>query len=320
MLFSELYGTYYNTVAEILRYAVQEELSEEKIKAIVSAKAFGESTLTIPSALKSGKWKLITEDCQTPLLCEPKMPLTTLQKRWLKAISLDRRVRLFDMDFRELVHVEPLFTPDMIYYYDQYADGDDFADEGYIMRFRIILRAVRERCPLTLRIANRRGSTTLANVMPEYLEYSEKDDKFRLITSGCRYAGIVKLSSVLSCKPYTGEGLQTVNGLEIRKATVSFTLFDGRNTLERAMLHFAHFEKTVEKVGENHFTVHLLYDPSDETELLIRILSFGPFIKVTAPSSFVNIIKERLKKQKRCGIEGSRIFFAKIILSNHVIL
>ncbi len=273
------------------------------MKAVVSEKAFGESALTIPGALKSGKWQLITEDYRTPLLREPKMPLTTLQKRWLKAVSLDKRMKLFDMDFSGLAEVEPLFTPDLICYYDQYADGDDFEDEGYILRFRLILRAIRERQALTLKIQNRKGRTTLANVMPEYLEYSEKDDKFRLITSGCRYAGIVKLSCVLSCKPYTGEGFQKIKGVAIRKAAVIFTLFDGRNTLERAMLHFAHFEKTVEKTSENQYTVHLLYDPSDETELLIRILSFGPFIKVTAPEAFVDIIKERLKKQKRCGID-----------------
>ena len=61
-------------------------------------------------------------------------------------------------------------------------------------------------------------------------------------------------------------------------------------------------EKTVEKADENHYVVTLTYDPNDETELLIRILSFGPFIKVTEPKFFVNAIKERLKLQKRCGI------------------
>ncbi len=302
MLFSELYGSYYNTVAEILKYAVRGDLSEKKIKEIIADKAFAESGMTISKALKSGKWQLVTSDLRTPLKNEPRMPLTGLQKRWLKAISLDDRIKLFDIDFSELEDVEPLFTPDMLCYYDRYTDGDDFCDLGYIIRFRIIMDAVKKRQPLKLKIADRRGRITLAYLMPEYLEYSEKDDKFRLITSGCRFRQTVKLSSIAACEPYFGDKLRESHKAELQKVNVTFDLFDGRNTLERAMLHFAHFEKTVEKTGENYYTVRLTYDPNDETELLIRILSFGPFIKVTEPKTFVNIIKERLEKQKRCGI------------------
>ncbi len=301
MLFSELYSTYYNAVAEILRCAVREELTEQRLKEIVHEKAFGESTLTIPTALKSGKWQLITADYKTPLVKEPKMPLTTLEKRWLKAISLDSRVKLFDVDFSGLEAVAPLFTPQMLYYYDRYADGDDFQDEGYIIRFRIILKAIRDKQPLRLKITDRRGKCVLADVMPEYLEYSEKDDKFRLITSGCRYKKVVKLSSVVACKPHDGVIRRSAKP-EAEPASVCFTLYDGRNTLERAMLHFAHFEKAVEKTEDNSYSVHLVYDKNDETEILIRLLSFGPFVKVTAPEHFVNIIKNRLKRQKRCEI------------------
>ncbi len=302
MLFSELYSTYYNTVAEILRHSVREELTEQKLKEIVSEKGFGESILTIPSSFKSEKWQLITADYNTPLRNEPQMPLTMLEKQWLKAISLDPRVKLFDVDFSGLENIEPLFTPDKVYYYDQYANGDDYENLGYIQKFRIILKATKEKQPLKMELDDRRGKPLFVNVIPEYLEYSEKDDKFRLITSGCRFRKTINLSSVLSCKPYYGEGLKRNVKNEIKKTSVTFTLFDGRNTLERAMLHFAHFEKTVEKTDDNSYVVHITYDPNDETELLIRILSFGPFVKVTEPESFVNIIKDRLKKQKRCGI------------------
>ncbi len=40
------------------------------------------------------------------------------------------------------------------------------------------------------------------------------------------------------------------------------------------------------------------YDKDDETEMVIRILSFGPMIKVVQPEHFINLIKERLRKQK----------------------
>ena len=109
------------------------------------------------------------------------MPLTVLQKRWLKAISLDPRIRLFDFDSSGLEDVPPLFTPDDIYIFDRYADGDPFEDEVYIQIFHRILDAIKKRYPLSIDVKNRREARTHLNVMPEYLEYSEKDDKFRLL-------------------------------------------------------------------------------------------------------------------------------------------
>ena len=44
------------------------------------------------------------------------------------------------------------------------------------------------------------------------------------------------------------------------------------------------------------------YSKDDETELLIRILSFGPTVKVIEPESFVSLIKERLHNQKSCEL------------------
>ena len=43
-----------------------------------------------------------------------------------------------------------------------------------------------------------------------------------------------------------------------------------------------------------------VYEKEDETELVIRVLSFGPMIKVTAPQSFAELIKQRLIAQKSC--------------------
>lgn len=43
-------------------------------------------------------------------------------------------------------------------------------------------------------------------------------------------------------------------------------------------------------------TIH--YDKEDEIEMVIRILSFGPLIRVTAPQHFVDLIKQRLLEQK----------------------
>ena len=112
MLFHEIYGSYYNAVAKILDLAVKEDLTEQKMKEICDKKAFTESFLEILPALKEEKWKLLTKDLKTPLKNSPTIPLTELQLRWLKSISLDKRIQLFNVNIDFLKDVEPLFYPD----------------------------------------------------------------------------------------------------------------------------------------------------------------------------------------------------------------
>lgn len=303
MIFSELYGTYYNTVAAILRQAARHPITKEELRTIIKSCAFSESVLSIEPSLTGGKWQLMEPDGTTPTRHPPTMPLTMLQKRWLKVISLDPRIRLFDFDVSGLEDVPPLFTPDDIYLFDRYADGDPFEDETYIQTFHLILDAIKNRYPLSIDVKNRRETRTHLNVMPEYLEYSEKDDKFRLITSGCRYGKVVNLGRILSCKPFQGD----FRGYQKRLVPAAdnhivIELYDGRNALERVLLHFAHFEKEAQRLDERHYRITINYQRNDETELVIRVLSFGPFIKVTEPESFVELIKKRLEMQKSCEL------------------
>ena len=227
------------------------------------------------------------------------MPLTTLQKRWMKAVSLDPRIKLFTDGEDFFPDVEPLFKPEDVFVYDAYADGDPYEDGEYVKRFRMILDAVKTRTPLSLDVMGGKGNPVYMTVVPEYIEYSEKDDKFRLIGSGNRYGGTVNLARIITCRPYKKE-IRYTRQAEGRKAdkTVEFEVTDDRNALERSMLHFAHFEKSTEKTSDGKYRVTLKYDKNDETEILIRILSFGPMIKVTAPESFIGLVKDRLKKQK----------------------
>ena len=74
-------------------------------------------------------------------------------------------------------------------------------------------------------------------------------------------------------------------------------LYDTRNALERVMLHFMDLKKETERIDDTRYRITMNYKQGDETEILIRILSFGPVLKVTAPESLVSQIRERLKRQ-----------------------
>lgn len=301
MIFSELYSAYYNAVSHILDAAVRQNATEQSVREKVLESAFSESTLTILPSLKSGKWQLLRSDLSTPLRHTPTMPLTDLQKQWLKAILLDPRIRLFDVTIPGLEEVEPLFTPDDYRIYDKYGDGDPFQSEAYVRKFRLILDAIRTNRPLLIVITSRYGRQERIRLIPKRLEYSEKDDKFRLIATGCRF-GQFNLARIDACDYYDGGGSWKMVPRADGIRTVTFELSDERNALERVLLHFAHLEKQVERMDDRHYRVTIRYYRNDETEILIRLLSFGPFVRVTAPEDFVKLIKERLINQKNCGL------------------
>ena len=62
MIFSELYGAYYNAVAAILREAAAHPVTKEELRRITAENAFSESVLTIEPALTGGKWPLLRPD------------------------------------------------------------------------------------------------------------------------------------------------------------------------------------------------------------------------------------------------------------------
>ena len=303
MIFSELYSAYYNTVAAILSAIIDGEHSEQALQKIVTDRAFGESALTILPSLKSEKWQLVRSDMTTPLEHKPTLPLTILQKRWLKAISLDPRVKLFGVEFPDLEDVEPLFTSADYYIYDQYNDGDPFEDAQYIRNFRIVLEAIRKRTQIKFDMINRKGNVMFVRCRPLRLEYSEKDDKFRVVTAGWRAVSTVNLSKIRSCAH--DMGYRRVSGRErtVAHDTITVKIRDERNAMERFMLHFAHFEKQAEKLDKKHYLVKIKYAHDEESEMVIRILSFGPMVEVLEPEPFRKLVVEKLEKQLSCGLK-----------------
>lgn len=297
MLFSEIYGSYFNVVAAILSEASDGNLTERRLTELVRDRAFAESALTIPSALKSEAWPLLDGAYRSVLHHKPTMPLTTLQKRWLKALLADPRIALFDPDTAGLEHVEPLYAQDTFVLFDQYADGDPYGDPVYITCFQTALKAIREKRRLRIRFHGRTGARHSFVCVPYRLEYSAKDDKFRLLAAGKRRLNTINMARVRFCEllePYEPEEVTLPRE---RPEELVMLLHDERNGLERVLLHFSHFEKETLRLDDRLYQIKLRYDRDDETELLIRVLSFGPVLEVKSPGEFIRLIRGRIRRQ-----------------------
>lgn len=196
-LFSEVYGCYYEVTAAILRAA---PLERRQIEALVSQRGYGESTIhLLPKLLDGGTWPLLVARdgrYESRLHTPPSLPLTLLEASWLKALLADARVRLFLSDEQlahladELADVEPLYRQEDFHCFDRYSDGDPYADEAYRRRFQAILAAMRERAALSIAYTPPKGRPNSGQYIPLQMEYSAKDDKFRLFAAKVRQGGL----------------------------------------------------------------------------------------------------------------------------------
>lgn len=298
MLFSEVYSAYFNAVAAIIREGLQGDITEKRITQIINEKAFSESVLAILPAIKNEEWLVMNNAFHTPIKNPPQMPLTILQKRWLKALITDPRIALFEPDVSGLEDVEPLFTCDDFVFFDRYADGDPYKDFQYIAHFRILLAALKERRKVHIEYRSRYNKPVEGIFIPYHLEYSAKDDKFRLETAGGRYSAYIILARIDECtllEPYEEKELLPPKRSE---CAVVFRLRDERKALDRVMLHFSDCRKETSRLEDGLYQVKLWYEAQDETEILIRILSFGPMLHVIEPDSFITLIKDRITMQQ----------------------
>ena len=277
MLFSEIYGSYFNVVAAVLSEASDGKLTDRRMTELVREKAFAESALAIPAALKSGTWPLLDQEYHSILHHKPTMPLTMLQKRWLKALLSDPRIALFDPDTTGLEDVDPLYAQDTFILFDQYADGDPYGDPAYIACFQTALKAIRKKRKLRIRF---RGHTGARHSI-----------KRRLNT--------INMARVRSCELLDAYDPKSITLPQENSEELVMLLHDERNGLERVLLHFSHFEKETQKLADRLYQIRLRYDKDDETELLIRVLSFGPVLEVIEPSAFVTLMRKRIAVQKQ---------------------
>lgn len=312
MIFHEIYGRYYSVVAKILEEACKGTITKERLEELSFQKGFSESVMTIPSSLLDGKWALLDEDFGTPVKRPPELPLTMIQRRWLKTIISDKRIKLFMSDeainsLDEMLGNVPSLLPDdrdVLVYYDKYNDGDDYENPDYRDNFHKVLKSLRENKLLRVHFIGGKGKEGTYTIKPYQIEYSVKDDKFRVLSK--THPLTVNIGRILDCEVVDDyhkrcrlNARASLSNEENKVQEVELYLTDDRNALERAMIHFSHFEKETERVDETHYRIFLKYCECDETELVIRILSFGPRLKAVAPSDFVAKIKERIDRQLR---------------------
>ncbi|MBQ8942335.1 MAG: WYL domain-containing protein [Firmicutes bacterium] len=313
-IFSEIYGAYFRIVSEVLS---KQAASENVINDIIIKNGFADSVLFVPQKLlpqdDNSDWGLLRKKdgkLISVLSHKPVQIMTALQKMWLKAILSDPRIRLFMTDEeiskldKKLDGVKPLFTDRHFHFTDRYGDGDDYSSEEYIQHFRMVLKAAKERKILDIQFTSGHGKLMRGCYLPVKIEYSPKNDKFRtycfLLKNGeVKKSGIMNIGRIDFISE-TGQVWE--NAVDMgdfpQKSHVDIKVTAERNAVERFMMEFASFKKQTDRDLETgECKIRLWYDNQNETEVLIRLLSFGPVLEILGPDGFRKQAAERVKKQ-----------------------
>ncbi len=315
-LFSEVYNCYFQVIKSLIEKTIY--LPESELKSRIQDSGFEESVLYLLPKLTDNEWGFFEKRdgiCYSRLSPDFYVPLTCLQKSYLKAILLDDKISLFLSDEEiaglcgALADVEPLFVPEDFDYYDRFRDKDDYQSPDYRKHFRLIVDAVKNHEYLDILYEARFRQRVHHHYLPCRLEYSIKNDCFRLLavekhTVRNPRIEILNLSRIKDVSPsgIRVDRLPDINHSLQRsynKEPVRIIINDRRNALERAMLQFANYEKSTRKIDDNTYECLIYYNKMTETELLIEILSFGPMIKVVGNEDFLRLVKQRLAYQSR---------------------
>lgn len=317
-LFSEIHNCYYQVMRHLL--CSQKAITMDDICEQIRGEGFGESVLSIIPKIEEGMWNLFDEDGGqyfSKLTSSFLTPLSDLQKSYLKALLADPRIGLF-LDTKQqeeldamLDTVSPLWKQEQFFYYDRFADGDPYDDESYRRNFQTLLRAQKKKQYVDIDYTSPKGTRVHHHYVPARLEYSAKNDKFRLLAlERTRHHNmkleILNLSRIdrvcLTDKTLPSDvDLNKVIRGTYYKEPVRLRIVDERNALERAMLHFANYEKNTTKIDENTYECLIYYNQSMETELLIEVMAFGPRITVIGNERFLNSLRARLFRQINLG-------------------
>lgn len=315
-LFSEVYNCYFQVVKSLIEK--KNYISESELNFRIQTSGFEESILYLLPKLTDNEWGFYEKRdgiLYSKLSTDFYVPLNHLQKSYLKAILSDEKISLFLNDDEiaglnaAFADVEPLFIPEDFYYYDRFIDKDDYQNPDYRKHFRMIISAIKNHEYLDILYEARFGQRVHHYYLPCRLEYSIKNDCFRLLAveKHMERNPRIEILNLSRIKDVTLSGIK-VNRLpninrslqrSYYKEPVRIIIKNQRNALERAMLQFANYEKSTRKIDENTYECLIYYNKKTETELLIEVLSFGPMIKVVGNENFLRLVKERLVRQSK---------------------
>ncbi len=310
IIFNEVFSAYYTVLREIIN---SKPMDNKELQLFIKARSSDESNLFLLDNFEkysfleeiNGKW-------QSKLEGKIEQPFTDLEKSWLRAVISDPKIKLFADEYEinildsMLGDVEPLFDWSFFHYFDQNSEKIDFSSEEYINKFRLLKKAIEEEKAIILDYTNIWAENYIEEAIPLKIEYSLKSDKFRLLTVRFRNGkkelkayNINQINKIVEIKTYSDKSInRNPYADEYCEEPVTVIVHNMRGAVMRFMIEFSTYKK--ESIFDNETgecTTTFYYHTEEKHEIINKILSFGVSVKVLSPSSLIEEIKARIKKQ-----------------------
>lgn len=261
------------------------------------------------------------------------LPITKVEVRWLLTILEDPLAPIFLSSeeiqaIKDTLNIAPFqikkFKIDSINYFDRYrlenrsiSGRKHIAQEGRVsdkdlVNIHIIYEAIKHEYKVHIFFKNWEGMELDVICAPARIEYSRRDDTFRIwyVEEFESQIRIINVPRIMDVQELPDEDFNLEEQRKILDELVEETVtnvkieyYQGdRNLPDRILTEFSVWKKKcVYDVSSGKYTMTLYYSKLDEKEILIRLLSYGPYIRIIASNDnyILSEIKERIKKQRQ---------------------
>ena len=207
------------------------------------------------------------------------------------------------------------FKMSAINYFDRYnlekqylqaEEGDTRHSKKEAYFIRKVYKAIIFGEKIKIEYKNWRGEKRYVNCKPTWMEYSRRDDIFRIwyINENKNEINMVNVSRILRIIVFNDKKYNKMEQREKLKKIYDQTMteiqiefYQGEKNLpDRLLTEFSLWKKKcIYDVTAQKYIMTLYYSTLDEKEILIRLLSYGPYIRVVAPEK--NYILSEIKKR-----------------------
>lgn len=325
-LFHEYKNKYFHLVLKILN-SCRDGLEKEDIIKIIEDEEYEEKLITkdfktfegmILNEYEDNNLNLLKNKGQvyySVLSSEDRIPIkirfSNIEKTWLKGMLEDERARKFlgekitNILEKNLEDVKE-GSNKIIEFTNKNTNEFECDMKKLTETFFKILNAIKNNKLIKYTNVDRNKNEYKDKIaVPLRIEYSIKDDKLRAsVYSVDENRDIMINLHTLKKVDIIEENFDLNRDEIIRKIKerkyceepVTIILKDKKGAMERCFMSFSSFERSSKLIDKDTYEIDIYYYAFQETEVISKIMSLGPYVTVMAPEKIRKCVIEKIKK------------------------
>ena len=173
--------------------------------------------------------------------------------------------------------------------------------------FYVILEGIIKGKPIIYTNVDKNGNEYNNQLaLPIRIECSLKDEKFRAslysleeeraIMVSLHTLKDVKIAENIASNINREDVLKKLKEKRYCENPITIELEDIRGAMERCFMSFSSFERNSRAISENKYEIDIYYYTFEEADVIRKIMSLGPYVKVKSPDRVRDIIIDKIKR------------------------